>query len=559
VYRFADVAASGTSGRARCPEEAAMLSTMMSYPLTTNHVLERAGTLFGDRVVAWRRPDKTVVRHTYADMRRRARALAAALVAAGIGRGDRVATLMWNNGPHLEAYFGIPAAGAVLHTLNLRLAPEDIAYIVNDAEDRIVILDDVLLPLWEKIRPHVNVERVLVAGAGSLPNWAESYEAFIAGRGADYVYPDLDEHAACGMCYTSGTTGRPKGVVYGHRSTVLHSLTIAIPDCLGLSVNDAVLAVTPMFHANSWGVPYAAAMMGANQVFPGPHLGAEDLLDLMAEERITLALGVPTIWMMIQQALDAAPARWPLVKGMRMMVGGSAVPPAMIRAFDRHGLTIKHGWGMTETSPVGSLAWLKPQHADAGYDAQVSVRAKQGIPLPLVEMRIVGDAGEQSHDGKSAGELQVRGPWITGSYFKVGAQPDKFTADGWLRTEDVATLDAEGYMRIADRTKDLIKSGGEWISSVDLENAVMGHPAVAEAAVIAVAHPKWDERPLAVVVAKPGQHVSAEALREHLLAQFPKWMVPDDYAFVDALPKTSTGKFLKTKLREDFRGYRAKG
>ena len=534
-----------------------MQSTMMSYPLTTNHILERAGKLFGDREVAWRRPDKTVARYTYADMRRRARALAAALVAAGIRPGDRVATLMWNHGPHLEAYFGIPAAGAVLHTLNLRLAPEDIAYIVNDAEDRVVIVDDVLLPLWEKIRPQVKVERVLVAGSGTAPDWAESYEAFIAGKGEDYVYPEIDENAACGMCYTSGTTGRPKGVVYGHRSTVLHSITITIPDCLALSVHDAVLAVTPMFHANSWGVPYAAAMIGANQVFPGPHLGAEDLLDLMVSEGITLALGVPTIWMMIQQALDATPTRWALRKGMRMMVGGAAVPPAMIRAFDRHGLTIKHGWGMTETSPVGSLAWLKPQHVAAGYEAQVAARAKQGLPLPLVDMRIVGDTGEQPWDGSSVGELQVRGPWITGSYFKVGAQPDKFTPDGWLRTGDVATLDAEGYMRISDRTKDLIKSGGEWISSVDLENAVMGHPAVAEAAVIAIPHPKWDERPLAVVVRKPGQSVTAEALREHLLALFPKWMVPDDYAFVDALPKTSTGKFLKTRLRDDFASYRS--
>jgi fatty-acyl-CoA synthase len=557
VYRFADITATCVDARTSRSKEEAMLSTMMSYPLTTNHILERAGKFFGDREVAWRRTDKTIARYTYADLRWRARALAAGLVAAGIRPGDRVATLMWNNGPHLEAYFGIPAAGAVLHTLNLRLAPEDIAYIVNDAEDRIVIVDDVLLPLWEKIRPQVKVGRVLVSGTGAVPGWADSYESFIAGRGEDYVYPELDENAACGMCYTSGTTGRPKGVVYGHRSTVLHSITIAIPDCLGLSVSDAVLAVTPMFHANSWGVPYAAAMIGANQVFPGPHLGAEDLLDLMAGEGITLALGVPTIWMTIQQALDASPTRWALRNGMRMMVGGSAVPPAMIRAFDRHGLTIKHGWGMTETSPVGSLAWLKPHHAAAGYDAQVAARAKQGIPVPLVDMRIVGDSGEQPWDGKSVGELQVRGPWITGSYFKVGTQPDKFTPDGWLRTGDVATLDAEGYMRISDRTKDLIKSGGEWISSVDLENAVMGHPAVAEAAVIAVPHPKWDERPLAVVVTKPGQSVTAEALREHLLAQFPKWMVPDDYAFVDALPKTSTGKFLKTKLREDFGAYRS--
>ena len=528
-----------------------MQSTMMSYPLTTNHILERAGKLFGDREVAWRRPDRTVARYTYADMRRRARALAAALVAAGIRPGDRVATLMWNHGPHLEAYFGIPAAGAVLHTLNLRLAPEDIAYIVNDAEDRVVIVDDVLLPLWEKIRPQVKVERVLVAGSGTAPDWAESYEAFIAGKGEAYVYPEIDENAACGMCYTSGTTGRPKGVVYGHRSTVLHSITITIPDCLALSVHDAVLAVTPMFHANSWGVPYAAAMIGANQVFPGPHLGAEDLLDLMASEGITLALGVPTIWMMIQQALDATPTRWALRKGMRMMVGGAAVPPAMIRAFDRHGLTIKHGWGMTETSPVGSLAWLKPQHVAAGYEAQVAARAKQGLALPLVDMRIVGDTGEQPWDGSSVGELQVRGPWITGSYFKVGAQPDKFTPDGWLRTGDVATLDAEGYMRISDRTKDLIKSGGEWISSVALENALMAHPAVLEAAAVGIPDREYGQEILACVVLKPGSACSDAELRAHCLSVLGRYKTPKEFRFLAELPKGPSGKVQRLKLVAD--------
>jgi fatty-acyl-CoA synthase len=336
---------------------------------------------------------------------------------------------------------------------------------------------------------------------------------------------------------------------------VLHTLAVTMPDCLGLSCRDAVLAVTPMFHANSWGAPYAAAMVGANQVFPGPHLGAEDVLDLMEREKVTLALGVPTVWMMIQQALQAQPERWRLVKGMRMMVGGSAVPLSMIQAFDEFGLTIKHGWGMTELSPVGTLSWLQPHHLEMPLEEQQRVRALQGVALPLVDLRIMAEGVEQPWDGKSVGELQARGPWVTAGYHHTPPSPDKITEDGWLRTGDVATIDPSGYMRISDRTKDLIKSGGEWISSVDLENAIMGHPAVAEAAVIAVKHPKWDERPLAVVVKRKGAEVSPEALREFLRDRFAKWQVPDDWTFIDAIPRTSTGKFMKTALREQFRDW----
>ena len=537
-----------------------MQSTMQHVPLSTNHLLERSRQFFANRGIVSRLPDKSLRRTTYADLHRRARQLAAALVRAGIRPGEPVATLMWNHAWHLEAYFGIPAAGAVLHTLNLRLSPEDLAYIIADAGDRMLLVDDVLLPLVDKLRPLVRLEHIVVVPTtgAAPPAGCRSYEDFIAGDASGYRYPDLDEEAPCGMCYTSGTTGRPKGVVYSHRSTVLHSMAVALPDCLDLSCHDVVHAVTPMFHANSWGVPYAAAMAGAGLVFPGPHLGAEDLLEQMAQEQVSLALGVPTIWMMIQQALEHEPGRWALKRGMRMMVGGSAVPQSMIAAFEKHGLSIKHGWGMTELSPVGTLSWLKPEHAALAQEQQYRIRARQGIALPLVELRIMGEAGPQPWDGASVGELQARGPWVTGGYHNTPRDPDKITDDGWLRTGDVAAIDAEGYMRISDRTKDLIKSGGEWISSVDLENAILGHQAVAEAAVVAIRHPKWDERPLAVVVRKPGAEVTPEALRAFLAGHFANWQIPDDFAFVEVLPRTSTGKFLKTRLRDDFKEWGSK-
>ncbi|HMM54623.1 MAG TPA: long-chain fatty acid--CoA ligase [Candidatus Desulfobacillus sp.] len=533
---------------------------MQKVPLSTNQLLERGSRYFGTREIVSRLPDKTCRRSTYADLRRRALQLAAALAKAGVRPGEPVATLMWNHAWHMEAYFGIPAAGAVLHTLNLRLSADDLAFILADAGDRFLIVDDVLLPLADRLAALVRLEQVIVVPTTgtAVPAGRTDYERFIEVDASGYRCPELDEDAPCGMCYTSGTTGRPRGVVYSHRSTVLHSLAISLPDCLDLSCHDTVLAVTPMFHANSWGVPYAATMVGANLVFPGPHLGAEDLLDQMEQEQVTLALGVPTIWMTIQQALDAAPSRWRLRRGMRMMVGGAAVPQAMIAAFERYGLSIKHGWGMTELSPVGTLSWLKPEHDGLAPDGQHQVRARQGLALPLVELRIMGEGGPQPWDGASMGELQARGPWVTGGYHNQPDDPDKVTADGWLRTGDVACIDGEGYMRICDRTKDLIKSGGEWISSVDLENAIMGHPAVAEAAVVAIRHEKWGERPLCVVVAKPGASVTAEELARFIEPHFAPWQIPDDYAFVDALPRTSTGKFLKTRLREDFRDWQSK-
>jgi fatty-acyl-CoA synthase len=535
---------------------------MMQTPLSLNQLLEHAHALYSSREVVSRRPDKSLHRCNYGTVYKRARQLAQALARAGIPRGEAVGTLMWNHWAHLEAYFGIPAAGAVLHTLNLRLSADDLAYIIGDADGRLILIDDVLLPVWEKVKPLLaGPPRVIVfAFSGApVPAGYENYDDFIAADASGYRYPEQDENEAMGMCYTSGTTGRPKGVVYSHRSMVLHSIVTSVPDVVGTSARDSILVITPMFHANAWAMPFAALMLGAKQVFPGLHMGGEDLLDLMDGERTTLALGVPTVWMMVLQALQSGTRSWDLVKGMRMTVGGAAVPRALIEAFDKFDLNIRQGWGMTETSPVGSITSIKPNLVDAPVEALNNLRARAGLPLPLVDLRIVDDEGrELPWDGAATGELQCRRPWVTGAYHNQPTDPEKFTTDGWLRTGDVATIDAEGYLRIADRTKDLIKSGGEWISSVDLENAIMGHPAVAEAAVIKVSHPKWDERPLAVVVKKPGKEVTTEELRQLLLGHFAKWQVPDDFAFVEALPRTSTGKFLKTRLREDFKDWISK-
>jgi fatty-acyl-CoA synthase len=529
-----------------------MSSTMMNFPLTLIPILERAGQVFPEVEIVTRQPDKSLHRHTYADFHRRAKALAEVLVKLGLKPGERVGTLMWNNYAHLEAYFGIPAAGGVLHTLNLRLFPEDIAWIANHAEDRFLIVDDVLLPLYEKFKDQVKFEKVIVFpfSGKPVPAGYEDYEALLKTATGKFEYPKLAETDGAGMCYTSGTTGKPKGVLYSHRSSVLHAFAIALPDGAGLSMRDSVVPVVPMFHANAWGLPYAATMMGSKQVMPGPHLDAESLLDLFDKEKVTLAAGVPTIWMGVLQALEKEPKRWN-TKGMRMTVGGSAVPESMMRAFDKHGLRVEEGWGMTELSPLGSLARIKPSLDSRSVDEQYGFRAKAGVPLPFVEVRIMGDEGIAPWDGKTVGELQVRGPWVTGSYYKL-PESDAFTDDGWFRTGDVAAMLPEGYISITDRTKDLIKSGGEWISSVDLENEIMAHPAVKEAAVIAANHPKWMERPLAVVVLKEGQKLSKEELRTHLKAKFADWWLPDGVAYLDEIPRTSTGKFLKTKLRDQY-------
>ncbi len=529
-------------------------ATMMDVPLTIELVVERAEQWTAAVEVVSRRPDKSLHRTTYRAIADRARRLARALVGAGIAKGDRVATLMWNHAEHLEAYFGIPLAGAVTHTLNLRLHPDEIAFIANDAQDRFLIVDDVLLPLYDKIvAAGARFERVFVVGAhGSHAG----YEKLLASA-RDQALPAIDERDALGICYTSGTTGKPKGVVYSHRSTILHTLVAALPDSLSLSRADTLLPVVPMFHVNAWGLPFVSAMVGSKLVFPGPHLDPPSLLDLLQQERVTVAAGVPTIWLGIREALDGSPDRWKLEPGLRMIVGGSAAPEQLIRDFDRLGMTLLHAWGMTETSPIGLVSRLPPQLADADEALRYKLRAKQGVPPPLVDIRVRNWQGDVPADDKTNGELLVRGPWVASRYAN-GETPDRWTADGWFRTGDVARVDQYGFVQLTDRVADMIKSGGEWICSQELENALMGHASVREAAVIGVPHPKWSERPLAAVVLKPGASATPEELREHLLAKFPKFWLPDAVVFVDAIPRTSAGKFKKTELRETFREHYAK-
>ena len=536
-----------------------IVSTMMQVPLSLNHLLDRAGILFPDNEVISRLPDKTYVHHTYGDIYRRTRQLAQALKELGLQTGDRVATLCWNHHVHLECYFGIPAAGGVMHTLNLRLSPDEIAWIVNDAQDRFLIVDDVLLPLLAQFKDKCKFEKIIVVPfTGNKHSGPEiDYEDLLAAADMrDFAYAKHHEDDAVSMCYTSGTTGKPKGVVYSHRSTILHTLVGCLSDCWALKSNDVVLPVTPMFHANSWGIPYGALMTGAKLVFPGPHLHPDDLLDLMQYAPPTLALGVPTIWMGLIQtyetALQQQPGRWKLPVGMRSLVGGAAVPESLIRAFDKHGVWIMQGWGMTETSPLCTVSYLKSALAQAPADERYRRAAMAGVPVPLVDLRIRGEDGQDAPwDGVQVGEIQVRGPFITGSYHRVPVQEDKFTTDGWLRTGDVANVDPQGFVRITDRTKDLIKSGGEWISSVDLENALMAHASIAEAAVIAIPDVKWSERPLACIVLKQGAQLDVSALALHLQGMgFAKWQLPERYEVITAIPRTSTGKFFKLKLRE---------
>ena len=539
-----------------------MHATMMDVALSLNDVLERARTIFARSEIVSRLPDKSLRTHSYAEYGERTRALASALLKLGLRKGDRVATLAWNHHAHLECYFGIPAAGGVMHTLNLRLAPDELGWIAADAEDRFLIVDDVLLPLYRQFAHLHRFEKVIVfpfSGAKVEPEFTD-YEALLrSGDASTFDYAPHAETDPVAMCYTSGTTGRPKGVVYSHRSTILHTLVGMGADVWGLHNTDVVMPATPMFHANCWGIPYGVVMQGAKMVFPGPHLHPDDLLDLMTLQPPTMSLGVPTIWLGLIQTYDRAVSegatRWKLPRGMRSLVGGAAVPEALIRAFAKHGIEIKQGWGMTETSPLATVVYPRTELRDAGVDEQFRRAATAGIIAPLVSLRLRTDSGDLAPwDGKTMGEVQVKGPFITGAYHRVGATPDKFTGDGWLRTGDVATLDALGYLRITDRTKDLVKSGGEWISSVDLENALMAHPAIAEAAVIAIPHEKWGERPLACLVFKPGQTAAPPALNEHLSRHgFAKWQFPDRYEVLAAIPRTSTGKFWKLKLREQFK------
>ena len=535
-----------------------MKSAMMDFPLTLTHILDHAGALFGKAEIVSRLPDKSLHRYTYADFHRRARALAEALQKAGLQPGDRVATLMWNHYVHLETYFGVPAAGGILHTVNLRLHPNDLSYILNHAEDRFLVIDDTLLPILERVKDRVKFERVLVAPLTGkpVPPGMLNYEDFLKTATGAFRPPAIAEDDAAGLCYTSGTTGRPKGVLYSHRALVLHTLVGALPGGIGIAESDTILPVVPMFHVNAWGIPFIATMIGAKQVLPGPYLDPESLLDLFERERVTVTAGVPTIWMGILDALDKNPRRWQLTPGMRMVVGGSAAPEALIRGFDRHGLRVVHAWGMTETSPLGTVSALKRHLEDLPEKERYEIRAKQGFPAPFVEIRGVGESGEIPWDGKALGELQIRGPWVAASYYRMPEASDRWTEDGWFRTGDVVTIDPEGYVKIVDRTKDLIKSGGEWISSVDLENALMAHPAVKEAAVIAMANEKWGERPLAVIVTKEGNGVTADELRAFLEPNFAKWWLPDAIVFTKEIPRTATGKFSKLTLREQYANYR---
>ncbi|MBF6356075.1 long-chain fatty acid--CoA ligase [Nocardia higoensis] len=531
-----------------------MLSTMQDEPLSLATLLRYASTFQGDSTVStWTGTGVRTI--TYRELGAEAARLANALTGFGIGRGDRVGTFMWNNNEHMVAYIGVPAMGAVLHALNIRLFPEQLVYVANHAEDQVVIVDGSLLPLFAQLLPQLKTVRHVIVANGDAADLTapegvqvHSYTELLAAQSDDFDFPVIDEREAAAMCYTSGTTGDPKGVVYSHRSNWLHAVQVLTPMGMGLSGTDTVLSIVPLFHANAWGMPYAALMSGANMLMPDRFLQPGPLLEMMADQKPTFAAAVPTIWGGVLAGLAAHPQD---ISHLRTaVVGGSAVPPSMMRAFqEKHGVRVLHAWGMTETSPLGSVA--NPPAGVTGEE-EWEYRFTQGRFPAAVQARLVGDDGKVvPNDGKSLGELEVRGPWITGSYYSPdGAEvdPDKFD-DGWLRTGDVGKITPNGYLTLVDRSKDVIKSGGEWISSVDLENAVMGHPAVAEASVIGVPDEKWDERPLVAIVLADGATATAAELRDFLADKFAKWQLPERWTFIDEVPKTSVGKFDKKRLR----------
>lgn len=532
-----------------------MQGLMMDYQLNVPAIMRRAEQLHADRPIVSRLPDKSWHRTTYGATVTRAKQLGLALRnELGLSDGDRVGTFAWNHSQHLEAYLGLPASGLVTHTLNLRLHADDLTYIATHAGDRVLIADKTLWPLVEGFRDRVPFEHVIAVGPGPAPDGAIDYEELLATQSADGIdFPDVDERAAAGMCYTSGTTGLPKGVVYSHRAIAVHALAQLLGGVLPLGDEDVVLPVVPMFHANAWGFPFACTLVGATQVLPGPHLDPTSLLEAFEGERVTFTAGVPTIWFGILQALDASPGAYDLSALKAMVVGGSAAPQAMIEAFERrHGLKVVHAWGMTEMTPLGTVSNLTARERALSEDEQYRYRAKQGTPAPFVEIRARGPEGLVPWNGEAMGELEVRGVWIASSYFDAPDASDRWTDDGWFRTGDIVTIEPNGYIEIQDRAKDLVKSGGEWISTVALENALMGHPAVAEAAVIAVPDETWSERPLGVVVLREGQEASPDDLRAFLAPHFAKWWLPERFEFVDEIPKTAVGKFRKTALRERF-------
>jgi fatty-acyl-CoA synthase len=528
------------------------------FQLTLPYILRRSEQLYGYREIVTRRPDKSFHRHTFSDFASRSKKLAVALGELGLESGDRVGTLGWNTYQHLEAYFGVPSSGLVLHTLNPRLHEDDLAYIATHAGDRVMLVDETLVPVFEKFRERTEVEHaVVVTEDGDVPDGMISYEDLLSGADEDdFEYPDFDEKQAAALCYTSGTTGRPKGALYSHRSTVLHSMMAAMGNTFSLSEGDCVLPVVPMFHVNAWGLPFASVLVGAKLMMPGPHLDPASLLEELEQEEVTLTAGVPTIFLALLEALDAEPERYDLSQLRAMVIGGSAVPKGVIRAYqEQHGINVVHAWGMTEMSPIGTVANLTTEMKELPEEEQLEYKGKQGYPVPLVEIRARGDEGLVPWDGESLGELEVRGPWVAKTYFEAPEGDDKFTDDGWFKTGDIVTIDRFGFIKITDRSKDLIKSGGEWISSVELENALMAHPAVSQAAVIAIPHEKWDERPLAAIVLIEGESVTEDELQSHLEADFAKFWLPDAYEFVESIPMTATGKFQKLKLREQFEGY----
>ena len=529
---------------------------MMDVPLSLPALLRRTETLFGHKQVITRRSDRSIERRSYAECLRRARRLAAGLASLGIKPGDRVATFCWNHSRHLEAYYGVPGAGAVLHTLNIRLHPDELTYIIGHAGDSAVIVDKTLWTAFAPVRERIGALPIIVVSDESdVIDGTVDYEQLIAGVNEPPAFVDCDERTAAVMCYTSGTTGKPKGVLYSHRAMVLHSVGAALPDSMELRESDVVLAVVPMFHANAWGLPFTCALVGSTQVLPGPHLDPASIVDLFESEEVTMTAGVPTIWAGVLKYLDEHPGR-DLSSLRTMLVGGAAVPESVIRAFEtRHGLRIVHAWGMTEMSPMGTISRIPSELQSAPADAQYAWRAKQGRPTPFVEIRARGEQGLVAWDGSTMGELEVRGPWVAAAYYPGNEARDRWTEDGWFRTGDIVTISPEGCVMIQDRAKDLVKSGGEWISTVALETALVGHPSVAEAVVVAVPHPVWSERPLAVIVPKPGTAPTIEELRAHLAPHFAKWWLPEAVVCVESLPRTGTGKYQKNQVRAMFRDY----
>jgi fatty-acyl-CoA synthase len=531
-----------------------MQGLMMNYPLTLDRILEHANRVYPTKRISTKQIDGSMHRYTYADLYKRVKRLANVLIDLGINPGDRVATFAWNNYQHMELYYAIPGMGAICHTLNIRLFPDQLAYVINHAEDKVIFIDGTLLPLLERVADKLeSVQHYVLFNTPpgvetKLPN-ALVYEELMAAADEDFEWHRADENDAVGLCYTSGTTGDPKGVLYSHRSTYLHALGESHPNALNLSSRDIVLPVVPQFHVMAWGLPYACPLAGAELVMPGPHLKPAPLAQLIDEEKVTIPAGVPSIWNALYQELQANPRDISHVRALT--VGGSAMPRSLIEAYERMGVNVLHAWGMTEMSPVGTASMLQAHHDGLPDHEKWDIKAKQGYVIPGVELRITNEQGEElPWDGATMGEVQVRGPWITRQYYKVEPTPESFTADGWFRTGDVATISDDGYMELTDRTKDLVKSGGEWISSVALENALMAHPKVMEAAVIATPDEKWDERPLAAVVLTPDAgEISPDELQEFLAPKFAKFWLPDHYVFVQEIPKTSVGKFDKKVLR----------